>query len=72
MSHFWKFRAMKQKTGTINKGKWAVYRPDEIRLVVCGSQKEANSIAWALNYAAQQFEAEGNGDWRSLLGKGQE
>ena len=70
MRNFWQFRAKRQTHAGVHQGKWCVYRPDGIRLIPTDSRKDAEALAWALNYAAAAFATEGLGDWRTLLAKG--
>ena len=69
--HFWKFTAKKQTHAGVYQGQWCVYRPDGIRLVVVGTRKDAQALAWALNYAVVAFKTEGRGDWHTLLAQGE-
>lgn len=64
------FKAKRQTNAGTHQGKWCVYRPDGIRLVVVEDGRGvAESLAWALNWAAHFYEIEGKGDWHKLLGK---
>lgn len=56
------FTAKKQRAAGVNQGKWCVYRPDGIRLVVCEDRATAEGIAYGLRVAAAALDD----NWHSI------
>lgn len=63
MTTYERFTFKKQTRLGPNQGKWCVYRPDGIRLVVCPDRKTAVAIAYGINVARTALK----GDWQQIL-----